>query len=262
LALLYSLFVPHPPIVLQAIGGYEVKHVEKTRRSLFALAEGLAADKPDTLIISTPHNVALKDRVGVLQAEAYAGSFAPFGHAELRYECDADPGLAASLVSDDALSGMVEPVAESQLDHGVLVFMDFIKGRGYHPRIVVLAATFGSPGFFYAFGTRLGSLLSERDGRYVYVASGDLSHCTRRGIGRNYSPEGPEFDSLVKSAVAAADPSGLLELKDGFLRRAEQCGLNSFLIGMGVVGESASGEVLSYEDPFGVGYLVGRMNPA
>jgi AmmeMemoRadiSam system protein B len=262
LALLHSLFVPHPPIAIEEIGGYEVKHVEKTRRALYALADQLAADQPDTLVISTPHNVALKDRVGVLQADAFEGSFAPFGFSYLSYEFQGDAKLAADLVSNPGLDGMVEPIAEGQLDHGVLVFMDFLKRRGYQPRIAVLATTFGSPTFFHEFGKKLGSHLAERDGRYVYTASGDLSHCTKHGIGRHHHAEGPEFDALVQDAIARADPSELLKLDDGFLHRAEQCGLNSFLIGMGAAGESASGEVLSYEDPFGVGYLVGRLKPA
>ena len=262
MALLHSLFVPHPPIAVEEIGGYEAKHVEKTRRALYGLADQLATDKPDTLIISTPHNIVLKDRVGVLQADTFRGSFAPFGFSYLSYEFQGDAELAADLVSNPGFQGMVEPVAEDQLDHGVLVFLDSLNRRGYRPRIAVLSATFGSPGFFYEFGKKLGSYLADRNGRYVYTASGDLSHCTKHSIGRHYHNEGPEFDALVQDAIARADASKLLKLEDGFLHRAEQCGLSSFLIGMGAAGESSSGEVLSYEDPFGVGYLVGRLQPA
>ena len=262
MALLKSLFVPHPPIVIEEIGGYEIKHVELTRQALFSLAEQLAVDRADTVIISTPHNVAMKDKVGVLQAEDFEGSFAPFGFSHLSYEFESDYELASDLASEAGLEHMVEPVAENQIDHGVLVFVDFLKRSGYQPRLAILAATFGSPSFFYEFGRKLGSYLAGRDGRYVYAASGDLSHCTRHGIGRHYHAEGPEFDALVRDAIAKADPTKLLELDESFLHRAEQCGLGSFLIGMGAAGESASGEVLSYEDPFGVGYLVGRMKPA
>jgi len=157
---------------------------------------------------------------------------------------------------------VVEPTAMSRLDHGVLVFTDFLAREGCHPKLVVISAIWGNRNFYWEFGKMLGGILRGRDGSYVYVASGDLSHCTKDGPGRSFHKEGPEFDRKVVDAVRENDPQPLMELKEDFLHRAQQCGLFSFLIGFGVMdGVPAKGEVYSYEDSFGVGYLVGAIRP-
>ena len=72
----------------------------------------------------------------------------------------------------------------------------------------------------------------------------------------------PEFDRKVVEAVRDNNPQALMDLDEEFVHRAQQCGLFSFLIGFGVMdGVPAKGEVYSYEDTFGVGYLVGAIRP-
>jgi len=262
MAILKTLFVPHPPIIIEKIGGPEINQVERTRQSLFRLARELAADQPDTVLISSPHAAGGIECVGVLRGARLRGSFVEFGYPSLRYEFDNDEALVQELLADPALSKSLEEIHEVALDWGVLVFLDFVRREGYLPRIVVLSAVWGRKSFFWEFGQALGKFLARKEGRYVYVASGDLSHCTRNGPGRIRHDEGPLFDRKVVEAVANNDPQILLGLDNDFTNRAQQCGLCSFLVGFGVMASAAAtGEVYSYEDPFGVGYLVGALKP-
>ena len=258
----FSLFVPHPPIIVEEIGGPHIREVPGTRESLFKLARELAADPPDTIIISSPHTSGSPGYIGVMTEPQLSGSFGEFGYASLRYNYENDVELVDEILQSADTLGAVEPLAESRLDHGVLVFTDFLQREGCRPKLVVLSAIWGKRNTFWDFGKKLGDILRNRGGHYVFVASGDLSHCTKDGPGRSFHKEGPEFDRKVVDAVRENNPQPLMDLEEDFLHRAQQCGLFSFLIGFGVMdGVPAKGELYSYEDTFGVGYLVGAIRP-
>ena len=259
----FSLFVPHPPIIIEEIGGPHISEVKGTRESLFRLARELAAEPPDTLVISSPHTSGSPGYIGVLTEPHLSGSFGEFGYHSLTYAYENDNGLVDEILHSTESLGVVEPTAMSRLDHGVLVFLDFLAREGCRPKLVVISAIWGKRDVYWEFGKKLGQILRHREGRFVYVASGDLSHCTKDGPGRSFHKEGPEFDRKVVEAVRENNPQPLMDFDEDFLHRAQQCGLFSFLIGFGVMdGVPAKGEVYSYEDTFGVGYLVGAIRPA
>ncbi len=64
----------------------------------------------------------------------------------------------------------------------------------------------------------------------------------------------------MKDAICKADPMELLKLDYGFIAGAAQCGLRSYLMGFGFMdGLDYRSKVVSYEGPFGVGYLTGYL---
>ena len=103
--------------------------------------------------------------------------------------------------------------------------------------------------------------------RVVYVASGDLSH-RLPGSHYGYDPRGVEFDGLVADSFAAGEWRGLLSIDPELAKAAGECGYRSLAVLSGVVaavqasGAETRNRLLSYEGPFGVGYLVGEVEIA
>jgi aromatic ring-opening dioxygenase LigB subunit len=101
------------------------------------------------------------------------------------------------------------------------------------------------------------------DLRTAIIASADLSHVLKPAGPYGYHSAGPLFDKLVVKAIKEKDAGQLLRLGAGFLERAAECGLRSILFLMGAFeGRAYEAEVLSYEGPFGVGYLVATFMPS
>jgi AmmeMemoRadiSam system protein A len=68
---------------------------------------------------------------------------------------------------------------------------------------------------------------------------------------------GKTFDEKLVAAIASYDTQAVLNLDPELIERAGQCGLRSIVILLGALeGLEVKAEVLSYEGPFGVGYLV------
>ncbi len=116
--------------------------------------------------------------------------------------------------------------------------------------------------YYYQYGKSFAGNLSQDKKRYAVIASGDLSHVLKTDGPYGYHPSGPKLDELIVQAVQTRDAKALLALDPALMDEGAECGLRSILFLLGVF-EEAGGEteVLSYEGPFGVGYLVATLNP-
>lgn len=98
--------------------------------------------------------------------------------------------------------------------------------------------------------------------RLAWVASGDMSHRLKEEGPYGLHPSGPKFDKKFIELLKKKDVTGILNLNPRFVEEAGECGLRSFCMLLGAL-EGAKidwkPEILSYEGPFGVGYLVARL---
>jgi len=97
--------------------------------------------------------------------------------------------------------------------------------------------------------------------KIALIASGDMSHCLKKEGPYGFHPDGPKFDKSFINALNKKDLKTIIKLDDMFPNAAE-CGLRSFCFMLGMVEAQKEKynidwqpEILSYEGPFGVGYL-------
>lgn len=113
------------------------------------------------------------------------------------------------------------------------------------------------PEFYFAAGKKAYQELSKNK-KYALIASGDLSHCLKEDGPYGFHPQGPKFDQALIEYLKKKDIKNILKL-DEIYPEAGECGLRSFCFLLGMLEESGAKyqpEILSYEGPFGVGYLV------
>ena len=98
-------------------------------------------------------------------------------------------------------------------------------------------------------------------GRPVAIlASGDLSHRLTPRAPAGFSPTAYIFDEEVVDALRCNVPDRIIDIDQDLRRTAGECGYRSILVALGATrGVTMNCEVLHYEAPFGVGYLVGQL---
>lgn len=110
---------------------------------------------------------------------------------------------------------------------------------------------------YYEQGIALGRQAHESPERYAVIASGDLSHVLKKDGPYGFNPAGPLLDNIIVDAVQSRDADALLNIDQAILDPGAECGLRSILFLLGALSElEVETNVLSYEGPFGVGYLV------
>jgi len=116
-----------------------------------------------------------------------------------------------------------------------------------------------NPEFYFQQGKEVYSKL-DKNKKYAVIASGDLSHCLKPDGPYGFNPQGQKFDENLAICLKNKNIDKILELDREF-PEAQECGLRSFCFLLGMLEASKTSwqaEILSYQGPFGVGYLVVR----
>ncbi len=249
---------PHPPLLIPEVGGSARGKIAATVAAMQKLAESVG--EPETIVVISPHADDFGMAHAVKTTPRLRGDFGRFRRPEAAFSYDNDIQFAELLL---ALAGdyrklSLMPDDGEVLDWGVLVPLSFLKAD----RIVSLSVV--GP---YAEHKTLGQLVrrcAEELGRdTLFLASGDLSHALLHGAPAPYDPRGKLFDDEVVSLLTVGDFAGLTRIEPVLLDGAAECGLRSFVALGGFLGDDATvdPEILSYEGPYGVGYLVARFGP-
>ncbi len=117
-----------------------------------------------------------------------------------------------------------------------------------------------SPQFYFEEGKKAYTKYKIQDTKYkiALIASGDMSHCLKEDGPYGFQPDGPKFDEKLIEALEKKDMETIFKL-DELYPEAGECGLRPICFMLGILEESGINyqpEILSYEGPFGVGYLV------
>ncbi len=249
---------PHPPLLIPEVGGQSRVRVAQTVQAMQRLAASVG--EPDTVVVISPHSEGYGDTHVVRTSRRLSGDFGRFRRPEAAFSYDNDVPFAELLL---ALAGdypklELMPDDSDVLDWGVMVPLSFIE-----PRTIVSLSIVNS----YAEHRQLGQLVrrcAEELGRdTLFVASGDLSHALTHEAPAPYDPRGKLFDDEVVQLMGSGDFAGLIRIDPILLEGAAECGLRSFIALGGFLGDDAfvAPQVLSYEGPFGVGYMVARFGP-
>ncbi len=257
MGLLGGVVMPHPPIVIDAIGGSRGDDAVLTKRAMREVAEQLSLLDPDVIVVMTPHANAYRDAFNINQSPQLSGDFAMFGHAGVSLEipnaCDFIDRIASAL-SDAKLT--VEKGRDT-LDHGALVPLMYIDEMLYDYEVVHLSISGLSLKDHWKAGEAIAAACKRSDKNVVFLASGDLSHALKRGAPHGHHPDGAEFDAGVEDALKKGEFSKLLTFNKRLVRNAKECGLRSMVtLGGALADAEHTHDLLNYEGPFGVGYAV------
>ncbi|MDI6829863.1 MAG: class III extradiol dioxygenase subunit B-like domain-containing protein [Actinomycetota bacterium] len=258
--------VPHPPLLVPAIGGRDLEKVRSTRRAMEALARRLAELAPRVLVMISPHTPMYRDSFTVKGSPELTGSFAAFGQPGVRISKRNDLELVEALLRVAGEEGLpLAPVSArpsrwleggEELDHGLLVPLYYLD-QAFETPVVSLSISGLSYQDHFQLGRAAARACEELGRRAVFVASGDLSHRLLRGAPAGYSPRGAEFDSRILDIAAGGDFDSLRDIPEDLVEEAGECGFRSIHALWGALKDGDMvNEVLSYEGPFGVGYLV------
>jgi AmmeMemoRadiSam system protein A len=256
----FGCIVPHPPLLVPDVGRGQEREIIATTRAMEKLSQGLGAHRPETMLVVSPHGLSHHGAMGVLTAPSSSGNLRRWGERGPDYYFDNDPDLVAAI--KEAARGLSIPLSSIgehayELDHGVLVPMHFLIEGVKDVPMVPLTFCWLPLSIHFAFGQAIRRAADDVGKRVALIASGDLSHRLLPGAPAGYDRMGKVFDEKLVAALARLDVEEILKLDQELIDRAGECGLRSIVILLGALdGLSVEAEVLSYEGPFGVGYLV------
>lgn len=269
MSLVFASICPHPPIIIPEIGEEALSEVEDTKKALEKLAKEFQNSTPEIVILVSPHGPVFPDKMAIKALPSLEGNLALFGALKVNLKFEGDEQIARTLADLSQQNGIPTFALdeeklnfynlESSLDHGSLVPLYYLTQKGKFKDFTLIPISFSylSLEDHFRFGKVLSGSEIFQNFKIAVVASGDLSHTLTYDAPAGYTPSGKEFDEKLVSLLKENKVEEIKNLDPFFIEEAAECGFRSILILLGVLSNyKYKPEILSYEGPFGVGYLV------
>ena len=228
---------------------------QRTVAALRRVAEALAAFEVETAVLVSSRGPAQREAMGVLTASRVEGG--------LSFETDGE--LARRVLAETA-KAVVRAAELRRWDAGN--YEDWTAPLSYlsasgglsGARLLMITTSWLDQRAHFEFGRAVGRAVAEHERRVAVVCAGGLSHALA-GAPSSSDPAGRVFDEHYGRAIEAWDVKWLVGLDREFRRRAAEGAVAQTAVLMGALsGYRIQPRVLSYEAPFGVGYLVAAID--
>lgn len=255
-----AYMVPHPPLIVPEVGKGEENKIRDTIHAYEEAAQEIGRQKPDTIVLISPHQVMYADYFHISPGKGAKGDLGNFRAGNVKFEVSYDMDFVEELCLLANRRGFPAGTLgerEKKLDHGTMVPLYFLE-QFYHDYKIVRIGLSGLPLVrHYELGECIKEAAARLNKKTVIIASGDLSHRLKEDGPYGFREEGPEYDRSIMKVMGTGDFSELFSFSEKFCDKAGECGHRSFTIMAGAFDQTeVKARQLSYEGPFGVGYGV------
>ncbi len=253
-----AYMLPHPPIIVPEIGRGEEQKIVSTMNAYHETARRIALEKPQTIVLITPHQVMYADYFHISPGKSAKGDLGKFGapqvHMEVQYDTAFTERLCLLAAVKQIPAGM-EGERNKSLDHGTMVPLYFVNQYWQAYKLVRIGLSGLPLTMHYALGECIQEAADALGRNVIVIASGDLSHRLKEDGPYGYQEEGPAYDHRIMDVMARGAFRELFEFPESFCEKALECGHRSFTMMAGALDKTGTtAEKLSYEGTFGVGY--------
>ena len=127
-----AYMVPHPPMIVPEVGRGSEEQVRKTIESYKAVADEIAAIRPETIIVTSPHAVLYADYFHISPGFHATGDFGSFRAPGVKFRKEYDTELVKALCAIADGKGFPAGTLgerDRHLDHGTMVPLFFVSLR-------------------------------------------------------------------------------------------------------------------------------------
>ncbi|EKD32962.1 MAG: AMMECR1 protein [uncultured bacterium] len=256
--LVFASFVPHSPLLLSSVGSDKTAKAQATIDALAELSDELVASKPETIIILSSHAPVHESAFSINFHDSYSVDLSQFG--DLNTKNQFFPDIAFIDRTQRAIRSEKIPItldSFDKLDYGASVPMLLLAQRIEQLRIVPVSSSRLSAKDHFHFGQALKNQIFATSKRIAIIASGDNAHTLTSESPAGFNAMGAKYDATIIECIKETNAAGLLNLNKRMREKAKQCSYESLAILFGALdGVSVTPKILSYEYPFGVGYIV------
>jgi len=258
--LVWAALTPHPPILLESIGKENTKKLTKTNKAFETLAESLYLSHPDLIIILSSHGLHLdnafvmnmgSDENGELK---YNANLEEFGDFTTKFSWDLDIFMSYKIKSFLETKLPIQLLNQDNLDHGSSIPLHFLTKEMKDIKVLSITTSSFDTETHLKLGAYLKEIIANEEKRVAIIASGDLSHYLNED-----NENAKKYDQLIRDSLNPKKVDRIIKINTDLLENAGECAYKQLIILLALIKNyNWKFEELSYEHPFGVGYLTGE----
>lgn len=272
MGLVFAAIAPHGGLAIaEACSPAERSLARSTRAGMEELGRLFTAERPEAVVVATPHNVHISRAMGVVVAGRVAGRLAG-APASIELDVPVDADLAWLVLESMASAGVPavgvsfganDPEsAVAPMDWGVLIPLWFMGGRHDPPvpLVIVTPARDLSTSAHIAAGAAIADAAARSGRRVAFVASADHGHAHVEGGPFGYHASAAEYDALIRELVITDRLNGLGDISPEMVEQAKADSWWQMLMLHGATPGWKS-RLISYEAPTYFGMLTAACEP-
>lgn len=258
MSLCFAAVTPHPPLLLPSVGKDKIDHIGKTKQALETLEQELYVSKPQLILVLSAHGSLFHDAFSINAHTQFTATFEHFGDLITKFTWPGSPDFAAKISHAAKQTDLpIQLVSEERIDHGTSIPLSYLTAHLEGMKVLPIGYSGLDHTQHVAFGSLLKEVILETEKRVAVIASGDLSHIDVKesSLSTRHLP----FDGTLQTFLEQKRTDEIISINEQAVAEANQCGYHSILILLGILRDMGyTFRTLSYECPFGVGYLVGQ----
>lgn len=261
MSIVTAAITPHSPLLIPTIGKEHLNFLKKTYYAYGEIENDLYAGQVDTIILLSSHGPSYENNFGINIGKEFKANFENFGDFSTKITLPGDVGLAQKLRERMLKEAPITLINRPELDHGLGVPLYMLTSNLKRVKIIPIYPSENDLNSHFEFGQKLRRPLLQEDKRIAVIASGDLSHSLSKNAPAGYSSKAAKFDQRIIESIKEKNFEDILELKEKTIEEVQTCALKPLSTLLGIFQPiQFEPELLSYEYPFGVGYLTMKFN--
>jgi len=179
-------------------------------------------------------------------------------HYKLEFKNDLELGYKIRERTETTFG--VNLTSENELSHNFSVPLYYLSK--HLKNLLILPISYSKQTYqnHFEFGRVIRKIINESNKRIIVIATGDLSHKLTKEAPGGFSNKAKDFDNLILKTIKNRKLDKLTKIDTKVVKEAEECILNSLVLLAGILDKTNyKSNILSYEFPFGVGYLVANL---
>ena len=254
--IVYAGYIPYLPISPAQYTSQRKKELKKTLNSLSEIRNDLYAVMPDTVVLIGPSDSMSPDAFSILYSDQYITNYKEIGDYESKREVFGDLELIQSIKESTYKYFPLRSPHAKELSYQFSFGVDVLMPIGKRYKIVPISYTMLDAKDHVRFGAILRDVFEDSQKRVAVIAIGNQSHSLTKNGPAPLNEAGKKYDSLVKKCVNDNNLFGLISVRSEQLNNIFECGHKQWLIMAGILQDmQIHPKLLSYEHPYGVGYL-------
>lgn len=260
--IVFGAIVPHSPLLIESIGKDQRTKLQTTLEAIAQIEQDLYLAKPETLVIIAPHGPRYPDAFSTNMAGSYTGTLKSFGDFSTTVKAKSDYMLIDRSHRKMRFEDIPYTLTSTEeLDYSFTIPILLLTQHLQKWKLFPISPSMMDGKAHYEFGRQIKRVLHKEKRRVAIIASADLSHKLTTDSPGGVSQEGPRFDEMIQQYVTADDPTPLLTMPTEIIENSGQCGYRPICALLGMMDKmNVTRQRLSYEAPFGVGYLTAKFD--
>lgn len=258
MSLSLSVVLPYTPLLIPNIGKDNTKKLQQTINSYSKIEKKLIDSKINTIILISMDENINQDFFYINASPKFSYNFEDFGDSSKNFSWRLNTELAYSLRENLIVKNKLKLINQEELAYSFSVPLVLLTSKLPNIKIIPIYCSSNIINEeHFKFGELIKQDIKKTTDNVAIISSCHLSTKLDKKSPAGYSSKSKKADQKIIDLLKTKKIHELLSMNQDYINEAGEYGIKQILLQQGIMKDFLNEpKLLSYEAPFGIGYMV------